>query len=317
MPTTIPTTRTHLRERMLADMAIRNFSPHTQKAYVRYMARFAEHFGCSPERLGLEHIRTFQVHLTECKVSAATLCQLVSALRFFYGVTLGKPWIIQRIPYPKKERRLPLVLSPEEVATLLASITNIKHRTMLTTCYSEAFAEREGVPYTTLMYWRRRLRTESAKEAKPAAVVCEVVDEDPQSGHLFVFVNRPHTLQNVTAPGPARSPIWAVFRAPDGRRPWTRGHRSFPADGHTCPRRPPRRALPPYRPHRQNGTPGGHPGTIHRGRLETPYHSRAPAVHRFRGFVTGRVASRVRIGAQPPGSTRSPHGQRVPLVPTG
>ena len=85
---------TPLRLRMIQDLQIRNFSPHTTQAYVRYVRRFAEHFGRSPDQLGPEDIRSFQVHLKDEGASCATLIQVVSALRFFYRVTLRKKWII-------------------------------------------------------------------------------------------------------------------------------------------------------------------------------------------------------------------------------
>jgi integrase/recombinase XerD len=127
---------TPLRRRMLEDLRIRNFSPHTQKAYIRYVARFARHFGCPPDQLGPEHIRTFQVHLADAGASFATLTQVASALRFLYRVTLEKDWVVERIPYPKPERRLPVVLSREDVIKFLSSPRNIKHRAILTTCYA-------------------------------------------------------------------------------------------------------------------------------------------------------------------------------------
>jgi len=127
---------TPLRRRMLEDLRIRNFSPHTQKAYTRYVARFARHFGCPPDQLGPEHIRAFQVHLADAGASFGTLTQVASALRFLYRVTLEKDWVVKRIPYPKPESRLPVVLSREDVIKFLSSPRNIKHRAILTTCYA-------------------------------------------------------------------------------------------------------------------------------------------------------------------------------------
>ena len=128
---------TELRRKMIEDLRIRNFAPATQREYVRYVARFAQHFGRPPDELGPEEIRAFQLHLlTEAKVSYGVLAQFVSALRFFYRVTLGRPWIIERIPYPKSAKRLPDIPSREEVLRFLESIPNLKHRTILTACYA-------------------------------------------------------------------------------------------------------------------------------------------------------------------------------------
>jgi integrase/recombinase XerD len=128
---------TPLRRKMLEDLQIRNFSPFTIDGYVRYVVRFAKHFGRSPDRLGLKEIRAFQLHLIQVeKVKYATVQQCVSALRFFYGVTLGKHWMIEQIPYPKPPHRLPLVLSRDEVVALLGTLNNVKHRALLTVCYA-------------------------------------------------------------------------------------------------------------------------------------------------------------------------------------
>lgn len=126
-----------LRQRMLEDMRIRNFSETTQETYLRQVAYFARHYRKSPEHLGLPEIRDYQVYLAEYKgASVSVRAQAVSALRFFYKVTLGKDWNIEKIPYPKQPKRLPVVLSREEVATFLGSIRNLKHRAMLTTVYA-------------------------------------------------------------------------------------------------------------------------------------------------------------------------------------
>lgn len=127
---------TPLRKRMTQDLRIRNYAATTIKLYIDLVARFARFFGQSPEHLGPEDIRTYQVHLVdERKVSWTILNQTVCALRFLYRVTLGKDWTIQHIPYAKREKKLPVVLSRKEVARLLRAVKNRKHRTMLMTAY--------------------------------------------------------------------------------------------------------------------------------------------------------------------------------------
>jgi site-specific recombinase XerD len=126
-----------LRQRMLEDMRIRNFSPHTQKQYIIYVVAFAKHFGKSPEQLGLEQIRSYQLFLLEQKrVCPATLNLAVSALRFLYGVSLQQDWDIQMIPYAKKLKKLPVVLSQEEVLRFLQVVRDMKYRTVLMTTYA-------------------------------------------------------------------------------------------------------------------------------------------------------------------------------------
>ena len=127
---------TALRQRMIEDLRVRNYAPKTIDLYVRSVARFAQHFGKSPDLLGPEHVREYQTLLVNTKkVSWPIFNQAVCALRFFYKFTLGKPWMIEHIPYPKQERRLPIILSPEEIATFFQAVSNIKHRTVLMTMY--------------------------------------------------------------------------------------------------------------------------------------------------------------------------------------
>ena len=128
---------TPLRQRMLEDMAVRNFSPKTQQTYIDHVAKFARYFGKSPDVLGPEQIRTYQVYLVQDKqVAWSTFNQAVCALRFFYQISLGKDLAVKHIAYPRKERKLPVVLSPSEVSQLFEAIKNIKHRTMLMTAYA-------------------------------------------------------------------------------------------------------------------------------------------------------------------------------------
>ncbi|MEW6737251.1 MAG: site-specific integrase [Acidobacteriota bacterium] len=128
---------TPLRQRMIEDMRVRNLSARTQKIYVDEVAKFAKYFNKSPELLGREDIRSYQVYLVNQKhVSLSRLNQVVCALRFLYRITLGKNWTIDCIPHPKKEKKLPVVLSQEEVVRFLQAITDIKHRAILMTAYS-------------------------------------------------------------------------------------------------------------------------------------------------------------------------------------
>ena len=141
---------TALRRRMLEDMQVRNLSPHTQTSYVQQVSRFARHFGRSPDVLGPEEIRAYQVYLTnERKLAPSSICIAVSALRFLYTTTLQTTWPIDTvIPAPKKPQTLPVVLSPEEVVQFLNCVTLPKHRTILTTCYAAGLRISEAVRLT-------------------------------------------------------------------------------------------------------------------------------------------------------------------------
>ena len=138
---------TSLRQRMTEDLKIRNRSPHTQKSYLEQVSRFARYFKKSPEALGPEDIRAYQVYLTnEKKLSPGSILIAVAALRFLYKVTLRKDWAIEDIiPAPKKPQTLPVVLSPEEVLQFLESVEHIKHRTILTTYYAAGLRISEAV----------------------------------------------------------------------------------------------------------------------------------------------------------------------------
>ena len=128
---------TPLRQRMLDDMQLRHFSPRTVVSYVDQVAQYARYFGRSPEALGPEEIRRYQIHLVqEKKVAWSTFNQAVCALRFLYRVTLAKDWPITHIPYAKRPTRLPTVLSGDEVQRLLACVHFLKARLVLTTAYA-------------------------------------------------------------------------------------------------------------------------------------------------------------------------------------
>jgi integrase/recombinase XerD len=136
---------TPLRERFIQDLQLRNRAPDTIEAYVQQVAHFARHFDRSPETLGPEEVRQYQLHLLERKVSWSTFNQCVCALRFLYGTTLGRPELLARLPYGRRPKKLPVVLSQEEVLELLGCVSCRKHRLILTTMYATGLRVREAV----------------------------------------------------------------------------------------------------------------------------------------------------------------------------
>jgi site-specific recombinase XerD len=127
---------TPLRQRFIDDLRLRNKSPRTIETYVLRVALFARHFGRSPADLGPEDIRRYQQHLLARQVSWSQFNQAVCALRFLYQVTLGRPEAIKHLPFAKRPRTLPVVLSPEEVVRLLAAALPGRDRTLLDVVYS-------------------------------------------------------------------------------------------------------------------------------------------------------------------------------------
>ena len=125
-----------IKEKMKQQMEIRGLSENTQESYLRAAAQFVKHFMVSPETLGVEDIHAYQLHLIrERKVAAATYNIHVAALRFLYRTTLKVDWNIEAIPFHKKTKRLPVVLSPEELVRLCDAVRNIKHKAMILTLY--------------------------------------------------------------------------------------------------------------------------------------------------------------------------------------
>jgi len=134
-----------LRRRMIEDMTVRNLSPATQQSYVSAVSKFSRYFGCTPDRLGLEDVHAFQVHLVATGISWPALNQIVCALRFFYGVTLGQATVPERIAYAREPSKLPVVLSADEVVRFLEAIPSLKSRTALTTVYAAVLRVSEVV----------------------------------------------------------------------------------------------------------------------------------------------------------------------------
>src|SRR5271155_1334956 len=104
--------------------------------YLYAIKSFAKHFGKPPDQLGAEHIRRYQLFLTrEKKVSTSTYVMMICGLRFFYTHTLHRKVAIERIPFPRRERKLPVILSRDEVKALLEAPSDLRDRAMLAILY--------------------------------------------------------------------------------------------------------------------------------------------------------------------------------------
>jgi site-specific recombinase XerD len=131
---------------MIDDLRIRNYSQSTIDSYVYHVAKFASYFGKSPDKLGAEEIRQYQIHMIEeRKLSWSMFNQASCALRFFYLVTLGAEIELKTVPYAKTRQQLPVVLNHHELARLFEATYNSKHRTILKTIYAAGLRVGEAV----------------------------------------------------------------------------------------------------------------------------------------------------------------------------
>ncbi len=158
-----------LRDRMRNEMELKNFSASTKKNYINCVKSFANYFGKSPAELGEEEIRTYLRYLSqERKVSWSLVNVTQCAIRFLYAKVLERPWSIQKIPRPRKERKLPIVLAKEEIKAILDSVDNKKHRTILMTIYSTGvrISEASHLKVSDIDGKRMTVRVEQGKGKK-------------------------------------------------------------------------------------------------------------------------------------------------------
>jgi integrase/recombinase XerD len=135
---------TRLRKMMLEELQCRNYSAITTRNCLRVVSDFAKHFGKSPDKLGPNELRTYQAYLlTECKLTSGTVVNRVAALRFFLVKTLKRHQFREFLPYPRDRRRLPTVLSREEVARLIDAAGTLFRRTLLMTLYATGMRRSE------------------------------------------------------------------------------------------------------------------------------------------------------------------------------
>ena len=127
----------HLRQIMLEELERRNYAPSTIRAYIRTVEHFAQHFRCSPDRLGTEHIRQYQAAMFRTwKLAPNTVTQRLAALRFLYIQVLKRGWSVAETPYPKKVLHLPQILSQQEVARLIDATETPFQRILVMTLYA-------------------------------------------------------------------------------------------------------------------------------------------------------------------------------------
>jgi integrase/recombinase XerD len=163
---------TLLRQRFIEDMQVRNLAAGTQKAYVNAVAAFAKHFWRSPADLGPEHVRSYLVYLTkEESVSAAKMAN--AALRFLYRYTLNRDWRILHDPFPKSERKLPVVLSLGEVALFFEALERPLYRAVLMTIYGAGLRASEAtrLKVSDIDSARMQIRVAHGKGAKDRYVM--------------------------------------------------------------------------------------------------------------------------------------------------
>lgn len=158
-----------LRKRMIRDMQLRNFSPTTQRVYLRAVAGLAEYYYRSPDKISTEEIQDYIIHLlSERRLAVGTCHAIITALRFFYIVTLEQNGASVPIPQIKRVTRLPEILSPEQLERLFAAPRNPKHRVLLMTAYSAGLRVSELVhlKVTDIHSDRMMIRVEQGKGKK-------------------------------------------------------------------------------------------------------------------------------------------------------
>ena len=134
-----------LRRRLIDDMAIRRLSPKTQYQYIRHVKGFADFLGWSAGKATAEDVHHYQLWLASIGTTVPTVNVSATALRFFFRLTLKRHDLAEEVVSTREPRRLPVVLSPEEVARLLASARNIKHKALLSLAYATGLRSSEVV----------------------------------------------------------------------------------------------------------------------------------------------------------------------------
>jgi len=198
-----------LRRRMIEDMSIRKFAPKTQHDYVQRVKDFAAFLGRSPDAATLEDVRSFQLRLTSSGAGTPKINATVSALRFFFNVTLDRPDLARHLSFVHEPRKVPVVLSSEEVARFLEAAPSIKYKAALSVAYGAGLRVSEVVSLkvSDVDSERMMLRVEQGKgrkdrHAMPSPVLLELLRDWYRVGQpnrrrdlksrIQVFKNSPH-----------------------------------------------------------------------------------------------------------------------------
>ena len=162
-----------LRRRMIEDMTIRKLAPKTQVSYIRAVRNFTLFLGRSPDQASTEDLRRYQLHVAASGVSVPSQNARVTALRFFFTVTLGRRRVTERMPFVREPRKLPVVLSPEEVARFLEAAPGLKYRAALSVAYGAGLraAEVVSLKVSDIDSTRMVIRVEQGKGRKDRYVM--------------------------------------------------------------------------------------------------------------------------------------------------
>ena len=162
-----------LRRRLIEDMTIRRLSPKTHYQYIRHVKKFADFLGRSADKATAEDVHRYQLWLASIGTSVGTANVSATALRFFFKITLKRHDLAEELISTREPRRLPVVLSPEEVGRLLAATTNIKHRAILSLAYATGLRASEivSLKLTDIDRDRMLLRVEQGKGKKDRYVI--------------------------------------------------------------------------------------------------------------------------------------------------
>jgi integrase/recombinase XerD len=157
-----------LRQRMLEDMRMRQFAEHTQEGYIRAVRKLATFLGRSPHTATAEDLRRFQLHLVDTGTGPVTINATLTGLKFFFDITLGRPELMLKMTHVAVPRKLPVILSPEEVGRLIAAAPNLKHQAAMSVAYGAGLRVSEVVSLKVgdIDSERMTLRVEQGKGRK-------------------------------------------------------------------------------------------------------------------------------------------------------